>query len=78
MQNDDTENLRSSDCSSGLSSRKTVAVCRRWLPIGEYDTSCMIVDEKTTVGQINSWCDKLCHGNAVCIRLELVDQYRGS
>lgn len=58
--------------------RKTVAVCTRFIPaIGEKDTAVMIVTETTTVGQINAWCDKLCRGDAVCMRLELVEQYRG-
>ena len=57
--------------------RKTIAVCTRFLPIGEQDTACMIVDESTTVGEINRWRDKLCNGKTVCLRLELVEQYRG-
>lgn len=60
------------------SDRKTIAVCKRFLPMGEQDTACMIVEESTTVGEINKWCDNLCSGKTVCLRLELVDQYRGT
>jgi hypothetical protein len=60
-----------------MSDRKTIAVCTRLLPTGDRDTACLIADEKTTVGDLNAWADKLCHGNTVCLRLELVDQYRG-
>jgi len=57
--------------------RKTIAVCTRFLSIGEKDTAYRAVDESTTIGEINKWCDHLCQGKTVCVRLELVDQYRG-
>ena len=72
---DADRNFGSSDCSSA-SDRKTVAVCTRMLPIGEKGTAVMIVDDTTTVGQINAWCDFLCQGKTVCLRLELVDQWQ--
>ena len=57
--------------------RKTVAVCRRLLPTGDQDTVVRVVDESVTVGELNAWCDRICSGDAVCMRFEMVDQWQG-
>lgn len=57
--------------------RKTIAVCTRMLPIGCTDTVYRTLSDDVTIGEVNKWCDTVCSGNAVCVRLELVDQWQG-
>lgn len=57
--------------------RKTVAVCHRFLPTGDKDTVVRVVGESVTVAELNLWCDKVCAGDAVCMRFELVEQWQG-